>query len=78
MFEIRKSRAVSILSRLKMLYTLVRSQYNLFANHVTERSCLRSSCSISFPMCIIVNNKKGGTIHSLFSIWGTAKHLVHE
>ena len=41
-----------------MEYTLVRSQHNCLANHVTERSCRRSSSSICFPMCIIVDIKK--------------------
>ena len=38
MLEIRNNRAVSMLSRLKIEYTLVRSQQSFFANQVMERS----------------------------------------
>ena len=54
----RSSRAVSMLSRLKMEYTLVRSQHSLRANHATERSWRRSSSFISIPMCTMAENKK--------------------
>ena len=55
----RSNNAVSMLVRLNMEYTLVRSQHNFRANHATERSCRRTSSSINFPMCIIALKKAG-------------------
>lgn len=43
-----------MLSRLKIEYTLVRSQQSLFANQVIERSWRWSSSLINFPMCIML------------------------
>lgn len=53
--EIRRSRSVSILWRLNMEYTLVRSQHSLRANQLTLRSCRRSSVSMRLPICIIAS-----------------------
>ena len=39
MSEMRNNNAVSILSRLNIEYTFVRSQQSFLANQVTERSC---------------------------------------
>lgn len=69
MWLIRIKRSVSILFLLKMEYTLVRSQYSLLANQLTERPWRRSSSSISLPMCIIMmlmHYEKGGTIRNLY------------
>ena len=79
--EMRSSRWLSMLHFLKMRYTAWRSQPNLAANHVTERSWRSSSSLMASPMLIILTCRHPGLtewFHKRSKIqWSVRQLLVY-